>query len=90
MNKILIIEDDLVVANIYRNKLAVDGFQVDIAHSGEDGLFQITKDKPDVVILDLCLPKMNGVEVITKIRTDAATATLPIIIFSNTYLTTLV
>ena len=55
MNKILIIEDDLVVANIYRNKLAVDGFQVDIAHSGEDGLFQITKDKPDVVILDLCL-----------------------------------
>ena len=81
MNKILIIEDDLVVANIYRNKLAVDGFQVDIAHSGEDGLFQITKDKPDVVILDLCLPKMNGVEVITKIRTDAATATLPIIIF---------
>ena len=48
MNKILIIEDDLVVANIYRNKLAVDGFQVDIAHSGEDGLFQITKDKPDV------------------------------------------
>ena len=47
MNKILIIEDDLVVANIYRNKLAVDGFQVDIAHSGEDGLFQITKDKPN-------------------------------------------
>ncbi len=90
MNKILIIEDDLVVANIYRNKLAVEGFQVDIAHSGEDGLFQIMKDKPDVVILDLCLPKMNGVEVITKIRSDAATLTLPIIIFSNIYLTTLV
>ena len=90
MNKILIIEDDLVVSNIYRNKLAVEGFQVEIAHSGEDGLFQINKDKPDAVILDLCLPKMNGVEVITKIRADALTATLPIIIFSNTYLTTLV
>ena len=90
MNKILIIEDDLVVANIYRNKLAVEGFQVEIAHTGEEGLFQTTANKPDVVILDLCLPKMNGVEVIKKIRADAATRTLPVIIFSNTYLTTLV
>ncbi len=90
MKKILIIEDDLVVSNIYRNKLAVEGFQVDIAHSGEAGLFEISKNTPDVVILDLCLPKMNGVEVINKIRADATLATLPIIIFSNTYLTTLV
>lgn len=90
MKKILIIEDDLVVSNIYRNKLAVEGFQVDIAHSGEDGLFEISRNRPDAVILDLCLPKMNGVDVITKIRADVATATLPIIIFSNTYLTTLV
>jgi DNA-binding response OmpR family regulator len=90
MKKILIIEDDLVVANIYRNKLAVEGFQVDIAHNGEEGLFQISLDKPDALILDLCLPNMNGVEVINKIRADATTATLPIIIFSNTYLTALV
>ncbi len=90
MHKILIIDDDLVVSNIYHNKLAVEGFQVDIAHSGEDGLFQISKNKPDVVILDLCLPKMNGVEVIDKIRANASTTALPIIIFSNTYLTTLV
>lgn len=90
MSKILIIEDDLVVSNIYRNKLAVEGFEVDIAHSGEEGLFQITKDKPDALILDLCLPQMNGVEVINKIRANPATLTLPIITFSNTYLTTLV
>ncbi len=90
MKKVLIIEDDLVVSNIYRNKLAVEGFQVDIAHTGEDGLFEISRNKPDAVILDLCLPGMNGVEVITKIRANTDTATLPIIIFSNTYLTTLV
>jgi DNA-binding response OmpR family regulator len=90
MNKILIIEDDLIVANIYRNKLAHEGFQADISHTGEEGLLQIGKEKPDAVILDLCLPMMNGVEVIKKIRATESTQSLPIIVLSNTYLTTLI
>ena len=90
MNKILIIEDDLVVANIYRNKLVVEGFQVDIAHTGEEGLFLISTKKPELVILDLCLPKMSGVDVIKKIRADDALQALPIIVLSNTYLTSLI
>lgn len=90
MHKILIIEDDLVVANIYSNKLAVEGFQVEIVHTGEEGLYHISKEKPDVVILDLCLPKMNGVDVLKKIRANDESKALPIIVFSNTYLTTLV
>ena len=90
MHKILIIEDDPVGANIYRNKLAVEGFTVAVVHTGEEGLIHITKDTPDLFILDLSLPKMNGIEVIQKIRSNAATEKTPIIVFSNTYLTKLI
>jgi len=90
MKKILIIEDDQLVANIYRNKLAVEGFQVEVALTGEDGCLQMVNDKPDVIILDLSLPKMTGIEVLKKIRSEALTEKIPVIVFSNTYLTRLV
>jgi two-component system alkaline phosphatase synthesis response regulator PhoP len=66
MQKILIIEDDQLVANIYRNKLAVAGFQVEVSPTGEDGCLQAVNEKPNVIILDLSLPKMTGIEVIKK------------------------
>ena len=90
MKKILIIEDDLIVGNIYRNKLSVEGFQVDIALDGLAGLEMLRKFRPDAVILDLMLPKMTGVEVMKQIRSDPDFQNLPVIVFSNTYLTNLV
>jgi DNA-binding response OmpR family regulator len=90
MKKILIIEDDLIVANIYRNKLAVDGFQVEIANDAETG-FQLLKNfRPDVILLDLMLPKMPGIEVLKKIRATPEFEKLPVIVFSSTYLTNVV
>src|SRR5262249_5661417 len=62
MNKILIIEDDQIVANIYRNKFSIEGFQVEIAHDGAAGLETIRSFRPDAVVLDLMLPKMTGVD----------------------------
>jgi DNA-binding response OmpR family regulator len=90
MKKILIIEDDQIVANIYRNKFSVEGFQVEIAHDGAAGLESIHNFRPDAVILDLMLPKMTGVDLMKKIRTEADFQKLPIIVFSNTYLTNMV
>jgi DNA-binding response OmpR family regulator len=90
MKKILIIEDDQIVANVYRNKFSVEGFQVEIAHDGESGLETIRNFKPDAVVLDLMLPKMTGVDLMKKIRSDAEFLKLPIIVFSNTYLTNMV
>src|SRR5277367_1564676 len=90
MKKILIIEDDQIVANVYRNKLAVEGYQAESAADGETGLKLMRTFQPDVVVLDLMLPKMSGVEVIKQIRSEADFAKLPIIIFSNTYLTNLI
>ncbi len=90
MNKILIIEDDQIVANVYRNKLAVDGYQVEVAHDGETGLRVMRSFQPKLIILDLMLPDISGVEVIKQIRAEKEFEKIPIIVFSNTYLTNLI
>lgn len=90
MKKILIIEDDQIVANIYRNKLAVDGFSVEIANNGEAGFELIKSFHPDLVILDLILPKMSGLDLMKKVRALPEFQKLPLIVFSNTYLSNLV
>jgi DNA-binding response OmpR family regulator len=90
MKKILIIEDDLLISNIYRNKLTVEGYQVEAASSGEKGLELIQSFRPDMVLLDLVLPQISGVEVIKQVRAQPEFATLPLIVFSNIYLTNMV
>jgi DNA-binding response OmpR family regulator len=90
MKKILIIEDDQIVANVYRNKLAVDGYTVEVAPDGETGLKVMRTFKPALIILDLMLPGISGVDVIKEIRGEEEFSKLPIIIFSNTYLTNLI
>ena len=90
MKKILIIEDDQIVANVYRNKLAVDGYQAEVAPDGEAGLKVMRTFKPELIILDLMLPTISGVEVIREIRNEPEFAKIPIIVFSNTYLTNLI
>jgi DNA-binding response OmpR family regulator len=90
MNKVLIVEDDQIVANIYRNKFSVEGFQVEVALDGEKGLETAREFHPDAVILDLMLPKMTGVELTRKLRAEPDMAKVPIVVFSNTYLTNMV
>src|SRR5436190_12456223 len=90
MKKILIIEDDQIVANIYRNKFSVEGFQVEVASDGPTGLETLQNFRPDAVILDLMLPGMTGVEVMKRVRALPEFQKLPIIVFSNTYLTNMV
>ena len=90
MKKILIIEDDQIVANIYRNKFIIEGFHVEIALDGNVGLELVRSFRPDAVVLDLMLPKLTGVELMKKIRSEPEFEQLPVIVFSNTYLTQMV
>src|SRR5439155_17754291 len=90
MKKILIIEDDQIVANIYRNKFSIEGFQVEIANDGHLGLELVRSFRPDAVVLDLMLPKLTGVELMKQIRSEPDFEKLPVIVFSNTYLTNMV
>lgn len=90
MKKILIIEDDQIVASIYRNKFQMAGFVVEIAKDGEEGLKKLEAFQPDIVQLDLMMPKLNGVEVIKRVRANPKFATLPLVVLSNSYLAHLV
>src|SRR6478736_5260961 len=90
MKKILIVEDDQIVANIYRNKFTVEGFQVEVAGDGHSGLELAESFRPDAIILDLMLPKMTGVDFMKDIRSREGFQTIPVIVFSNTYLTNMV
>ncbi len=90
MKKILIIEDDQIVANVYRNKLAVEGYKVEVAVDGESGLRVMRTFHPNAIILDLMLPGISGVDVIKEVRSETDFAKIPIIVFSNTYLTNII
>ena len=90
MKKILIVEDDQIVANIYRNKFSLDGFQVEVALDGHVGFELVRSFRPDAVILDLMVPRITGVELVKKIRSEPGLEKLPVIVFSSTYLTGMV
>lgn len=90
MKRILIIEDDAVVANIYRNRFQMAGFQVEVAADGETGLQRAREFRPHLVQLDLSLPKLSGVEVIKAIRNDPKLKATPVFVLTNGYLTDLV
>ena len=83
MKRIVIIEDHPVLISIYRNKFVAEGFQVEIASDGESGLELINLSKPDLVVLDLAMPKVNGIEVLKKLRANPLFHALPVIIFSD-------
>jgi CheY-like chemotaxis protein len=90
MKKILIIEDDQIVANVYRNKLAVEGYDTEVASDGETGLKVMRTFKPELILIDLMLPGISGVDVIREVRSEEEFSKIPIIVFSNTYLTNLI
>ncbi len=85
MQKILIIEDDPIVGQIYRTRLEKEGYELEIAADGQSGFYRIQEFLPDAVIMDLMLPKMNGVDILKKIRAQPQFTSTPIIVFTNAY-----
>jgi DNA-binding response OmpR family regulator len=81
--KILIIEDDTFLSNIYKTKLTKEGFSILMADNGEDGLALMKSEKPVLVLLDIMLPKMDGFEVLERVQKDAKLKKIPIVIMSN-------
>src|SRR5262245_37268436 len=85
MPKILIVEDDSAMREIVTHKLRTNGFDVVEAEDGKQGLAKAETEKPDLILLDLMLPEMDGFSVLEKIRgsQDANFAKTPIIVLSN-------
>lgn len=80
--KILIVEDQAGFRLIYRGVLEHEGFEIIEAPDGEKGWELAKTEHPDIILLDLILPKMSGYEVLEKIRSDEKTKNIPVIIFS--------
>jgi len=88
--RILFVEDDPVVVAVYRSRLENEGFTVDVVEDGAAATQYLSSEKPDLVILDLMLPKVNGLDVLKFIRSKPQLSTIPVIVLSNAYLADMV
>ena len=79
----VLIEDDRAIATMYRLQLVNDGLNVDLAHDGVAGLSLIQGGPPDVILLDVRLPRMSGLDLLQAIRQDPRLAAVPVLILSN-------
>lgn len=80
---ILIVEDDVFLADLYKTKFTLEGFKVSAAYDGEKGLELAKKVEPDVILLDLVLPKMSGFDVLREIKLDKKVRDVPVILLTN-------
>ena len=81
--KILIIEDDSMISSMYKIKLEQAGFFVVIAENGVEGIKLTISQKPNLILLDVMLPQMDGFAVLQKIKTDKKTKKIPVIMLTN-------
>lgn len=80
---LLIIEDDPLMVRMYQKIFKFEGFDVETAFDGEEGIEKVRKVKPTVVLLDIMMPKMNGLEVLDKIKSDPEIKKIPVIMLTN-------
>lgn len=80
---VLLVDDDPLIVRMYQRKLSQDGYEIDTAFNGEEALGKVKKRKPDVILLDVMMPKMNGVEVLKALKGDEETKLIPVIILTN-------
>ncbi len=83
MKKIIIVEDEEILRNLLHKKLTAEGYQVDVAEDGEEGLSKIRADRPDLILLDIIMPKMNGIEMLEEMVKDETLKDIPVIVVSN-------
>jgi CheY-like chemotaxis protein len=83
MAKLLIIEDDPLMSRMYQKIFSFEGFQVDTASNGQDGLAKVKVDNPTLILLDIMMPIMNGLEVLDKLKADPDTKGIPVIMLTN-------
>ncbi|MFH1286817.1 MAG: response regulator [Candidatus Magasanikbacteria bacterium] len=78
-----IIEDDTFLVNIYKTKFEMEGFSVSVSENGEAGLAAVKKKQPDIILLDILMPKMDGFTVLKKLKADKNLKDVPVILLTN-------
>lgn len=83
MNNVLLIEDDLELLELYQNEFEQVGFHVEIASGGQEGLEKLQSYYPDIIILDLIMPKVSGFDVLRKLQQNPQLAKIPVLVLTN-------
>ena len=81
--KILVVDDDKAVTSLLESLLSGQGYSVLLAYDGLDGMAQVKKNTPDLIILDIMMPELNGYEVLNKLKFDEKFKHIPIIILTS-------
>lgn len=81
--KILLVEDDLFLLGMYATKFEMENFKVITAEDGEKAVRLASKEAPDIILLDIILPKVNGFEVLRQLKASRLTAGIPVILLTN-------
>lgn len=79
---VLVCDDDALVAELLRHRLQSRGYRVSVAADGREALERVAEARPDAVLLDAMMPKIDGYEVLRRLRADAATASIPVIMLT--------
>lgn len=82
-SKIVLIEDDAFLAGMYVTKLELEGYEVKLASDGEKGLKMVEEELPDLVLLDIVLPKVSGFEVLKQIKVSPRAKKIPVLLLTN-------
>lgn len=83
MHKIVLADDEKFIATAYKDGLERAGYTVAVAHDGVEALEKIKAEIPDLILLDLIMPKMNGFEVLANLKKDPSISNIPVVVLSN-------
>ena len=83
MKKILLVEDEPILSNLLRQRLEKENFKVIVAHDGNEAIAVLKKEKPNLVLLDIILPKISGFEVMEMMKKDPELQSAPVVVISN-------
>lgn len=83
MTKILLVEDDPMIYRMYKKLFTIEGYEVEVAVNGQEGLDKLKNFKPNIILLDIMMPTMNGVEMLKKLKENPETKDIPTIVLTN-------
>lgn len=81
--KIMIIDDEKGITDIYHEFFTNEGTEVIIANNGEDGLKKAKSDQPDLILLDIIMPQINGLDILKALKADEITSKIPVVLLTN-------
>ena len=83
MTKVLLIEDDPLIYRLYKKLFTLEKFEIELAENGQLGLDKLQTYHPDIILLDVMMPTMNGIEMLTKLKSDQETKDIPVVVLTN-------